>query len=167
MTATTTDPRFSDFGTPELHKQREIRVGETPNGRRVARVTNQMPIDVMYGKGQITQDQWSAGDRFFRDFTLGGLLGGGSSRMCVSHSVAGSGSAPGWHNDAYIRYRCAGDALDYYPKRVAVNVVCFGASLRNTAIELCIPRPRAREYLDLALDALVAHYRKRLTPKNQ
>lgn len=60
-----------DFGTPELHMRRAVKVSSTPQGRR-AYVQDQLYIDTLHNRGHISEHQHDAGTRIFEFYVKAG-----------------------------------------------------------------------------------------------
>lgn len=75
-----------DTGTPEGMKHKKMVAVPAPGrpGKIHLRVVDQIELDRMLDRKQITQDEWSTGDQVYRLLYKAGMLGASKSTLNVS-----------------------------------------------------------------------------------
>jgi hypothetical protein len=75
-----------DTGTPEGMKHKKMVAVPAPGrpGKIHLRVVDQIELDRMLDRGQITQDEWSSGEQVYRLLYKAGMLGASKSTLNVS-----------------------------------------------------------------------------------
>jgi hypothetical protein len=154
-------PSPSDLGTPELWRQREIRVepiGPQLGGAVRGRVVDGCELDRLLGAKSISTEQHEAGIRAERDFSR---AAGGSNALAAL--VGGGPTQKGMPGARFLfAVRKISEATAHVihetgrePTRILVSVVTDTSRIQT---------PRQLAALRLALDALCDFYRGQFRP---
>ena len=155
--------RWLEGGDPRLaqHQELETRLIKDDYGREHYVVVNaaESPLSLVRRRGWISAQQFEAGEKLRRDYTIGGLtprmgvdyaapVGGRSFRADLADTVV---AARQRFNQAL---KAAGPGLS----EVLFDVCCYLTALEDCEQRHGWPRGSAKVVLGLALDRLASHY---------
>lgn len=109
-----------DFGTPELHKQRDVRI---ENG--VAIVTNSVPVVKYHRDRKIDDDQFNAAIRLESSFMLSGLFNLKISRITDQKGIRRFAENESLADSYEKEYRLALKNMSWDSRQITINVCCF------------------------------------------
>ena len=132
--------------------------------RRTVKVVGQIALDRYRRRGEIDEAQWQAADRLRRDFHFANL----QPRLTAVYAERNTGSSDDWSERRMVardRYVAAVRAVGPVLSPVLMHVACLDGKASDWAAAHNHRGRRAEivgmTALQLALDALVLHYRGR------
>ncbi|KKM69752.1 hypothetical protein LCGC14_1447480, partial [marine sediment metagenome] len=119
--------QVSDLGTPELHRQHDIRDGEASPGVRRVSVTTQRPMDRYLQRKLISERLWQAAEHLYRDFTAANL----EPSVCMKWAEYLDAGLPAYRSgerkhDGYTKFWKAMDSAGPASYGVLWWVICMG-----------------------------------------
>ncbi len=130
--------------------------------RRVVKVSSQTPLDRYRRRAEISEEQWWAGERLRRDFTLASL----GQRITARYAERRSGGCDDWSEQrlaARERFDAALRAVGTVLSPVLMHVACLDGRASDWAASRNHRGRRAEIAgmiaLQLGLDALLLYYR--------
>ena len=141
-----TPTKISDMGTPELRQHHTIIKEYVDEHTVQARNATQRPIDRYLSYKSISQEQWEAGDRVYRDFIHAGLL----PKTTPDYSnVVKSKGKPSTSTEKQLeareQFHKVLDCLEQEGRQLVWNVCCLGhpCSEQGMARKYAIARLRS------------------------
>jgi len=150
--------------TPERYQHGRLKIGETIHaGQAVAIETHQRWIDAYNDRGQLTDRQWTAGDKLFSAWfgsgiqkpATGAYEGGSAGGQARKHGMKPVHKAP--RSKPYIEAWQALDTLPYAERTVVRAVVLFDEPATRAAANAG-SAVRGLSLLQDGLDKLARHY---------
>ena len=145
-----------DVLTKERAKKRDVLIIEGKTGGVEYRAT-QIPIDFYLKRKTITQKEYNALNRLFRDFTLSGQTSGMTANLNPTRS--GNSTFTTAQLEARERWRNAVNAIyGLIARQMIIDVVCYGYWLKDGSYggykngQLAMPRFKE------AISDLIKHY---------
>lgn len=146
--------KLSEFA--KQHLETEEGFAEPKSTKRLLRVTNQTPIDFLFKRNSIDQEQWQAGNEMAKFFYLAGLQKLKASDMSKPFISQSKGSSGGNMTDGqmYARRNLKGciKAMGRMGAGIALDICCYEYSVKDVAKKLRKDERYVMERLREALD---------------
>lgn len=137
MPKDTPPKQYSDFGTPEFQRKKQVRIGYASEHRKGARVKHASMLEFYYNSGHIDDTQYAGGYELAKVWRISGK----DARVTWNYN-----NTPGGKGDteekvhlvteAYQEYRQAMSIISYATRDVVIDVCCLDEPARARRMPL-------------------------------